>query len=384
MTPLRMRVTVQQPCLAKYRISFFRNLAAIENIDLNIVYGEEQGIKNVQPEGFKGQFVPITHLPLLLVTLFGHAAQWRFASRKHSDVIVLAWNTRFITLLPSLIRARCQGVKTILWGHGVSKRESWLRSEIRCFVTHFADRVLFYDPHTMRETTNGRESLRRKSFFASNAIDESPVYESIANLKLNPSELDSFQRKWDLDPTKTILFVSRLLPENRLDMLVDAASKLSSTHPSLKLAIIGPGDEERAKLELSALRLGIADRLIFTGPIFEEIELSKWFLSARVFCYPENMGLSFYHALHYGLPVVSCDDKDKHGPEFRNFVNETTGLLYKTGSGKDLECILDRLLSDDQLANRLSQRCQKFARSHLMLSQMVSEFVACIESLNHE
>ena len=168
------RVTVQQPCLAKYRLGFFKQLAAVEGLRLKVAYGDENGISNVAAEGFDAEFVSLSSLPIAGISLFGHRAQWTYATRKQTDVLVLAWNTRFLTLVPSLLRAKCLGVKTILWGHGVSKNESWLRSEIRCFVTRFADRVLFYDPYTLAESTAGRPGLRRKSHFASNAIDEAP------------------------------------------------------------------------------------------------------------------------------------------------------------------------------------------------------------------
>ena len=211
-----------------------------------------------------------------------------------------------------------------------------------------------------------------------------PIKDAIACFERNPSNLVRFQDEQNIDAAKTILFVSRLLPENRLEMLVDAVATLCLKHPTLTLVIVGPGDNLRSDLESRAKALGVIDRIIFTGPLFEESELARWFLSARVFCYPENMGLSFYHAMHYGVPVITCDDKDKHGPEFRNFVDGTTGLLYETGSQFDLERKLDQILNDEDLARSLSRKSRELATNSLTLEKMVMQFAACIKSVTDE
>ncbi|MCG8434316.1 MAG: hypothetical protein MJA83_09825, partial [Gammaproteobacteria bacterium] len=126
-----IRVVLQNPSLAKYRIPVYRELAAREGIELAVFYGDESGITNVLPDGFDAELVPLRQWKILGQPLLWHSAQWLAVDRKKADVAILSWNVRFLSLLPALVRGWWNGVPTILWGHGYSQREHPLKLGLR-------------------------------------------------------------------------------------------------------------------------------------------------------------------------------------------------------------------------------------------------------------
>ena len=55
MTADRIRLTIQQPSLAKYRVPVFRELSRVPDIDLKLLYGSRPDLPNVEPEGFNAE-----------------------------------------------------------------------------------------------------------------------------------------------------------------------------------------------------------------------------------------------------------------------------------------------------------------------------------------
>lgn len=108
------------------------------------------------------------------------------------------------------------------------------------------------------------------------------------------------RRRLGIAPERSVVgCVSRLEPTKRFDVLLRAVREL----PSVTLLLVGEGSE-RAALTALAGRLGIAERVCFTGEAADVPEL----LSAMdVYVAPspqETFGLGVIEALANGLPVV--------------------------------------------------------------------------------
>ena len=143
-----IRVTVIQPSLAKYRVPVFRELASRPGIDLQVVYGVNPGIPNVSAEGFRSIPLPRWHRRIAGSLVMFQSAEWKYSSHRRSDVILMRWSPRSLVQFPALLRARAEGVATVLWGHGYSKKErSWWRL-MRQWLGKQASAVLFYEPRT--------------------------------------------------------------------------------------------------------------------------------------------------------------------------------------------------------------------------------------------
>jgi glycosyltransferase involved in cell wall biosynthesis len=114
--------------------------------------------------------------------------------------------------------------------------------------------------------------------------------------------------QWDGESGRAgdlIVCVGRLSPEKDHRTLLRAVSMLPASRP-WRLAIVGEGPE-RTALEAFARKLGIAERVIFTGPVADPF---PWMMQARItVCSSryEGLGNAIIEALACGTPVVSTD-----------------------------------------------------------------------------
>ena len=109
---------------------------------------------------------------------------------------------------------------------------------------------------------------------------------------------------------RALLFLSRIQEKKGCDLLIEAFAKVACIDASLHLVMAGPDQTGWVKtLKKQAERLGVADRITWTGMLKGEM---KWgaFYSSEVFVLPshqENFGIAVAEALGCGLPVLITD-----------------------------------------------------------------------------
>jgi glycosyltransferase involved in cell wall biosynthesis len=112
-----------------------------------------------------------------------------------------------------------------------------------------------------------------------------------------------------------LLYLSRIHPKKGCDLLIEAFARAATAEMHLVLA--GPDDVNwRPELDTLALKLGVADRIHWTGPIRGNL---KWgaFYGSDAFILPshqENFGIAVADALAAGvIPLIS--DKINIAPD---------------------------------------------------------------------
>jgi glycosyltransferase involved in cell wall biosynthesis len=370
-----IRLVVQQPALPHYRVPVFAELSRRSGLSLRVVHGAVPDLTNAPAAGFRAELVPTRRLRLPGRTLSWQGAQLRLARRREADVLILSWNLNYLSLVPALLRARRQGVATILWGHGYSKRESPRRRWARMRVTGLASGLLLYDRRSARRCVESGVDEARV-FVAPNSLDQRPI-EAAQRPWDDPARLEEFRRSADLPRDRVVLFVSRLVAANRVDLLVQAAARLRPAFPDLRVLVIGGGPEAEPLRHLArSLELGQVVR--FLGPLYDEGALAPYFRCASVFCYPANVGLSLLHAFGYGLPAVTSDHIEAHNPEIDALRRGENGLLYADGDAADLARVLERLLADPALRERLGREARRTVREEFTLEKMVDGMEAAV------
>lgn len=141
-------------------------------------------------------------------------------------------------------------------------------------------------------------------------IDRAKIH--IIPMGIDVEEISS--KNADDDSPLEILFVGRLARVRRVELLLQAVSRLSIPY---RVTIVG-GEEETASLsktgylnELESLcgELGIREQVTFTGAKTPG-ELKTYYQNADVFVYPslyENFGQPVLEAAAAGLPIISTD-----------------------------------------------------------------------------
>jgi glycosyltransferase involved in cell wall biosynthesis len=373
----RIRLIIQQPTLAKYRVPVFQELARREQIALKLVYGSRPDLPNAEADGFDAETAPLHWYQIAGRSIFWHTPQWRYATWRTTDVLLLTWNVRYLSLLPALLRARAQGVPTILWGHGYSKQERAWRATTRSGVARLATALLFYN-HSAADRYQEAGWNAKQVFVAPNCLDQQPIDAARRSWLARADQLHQFRVAQRLGDGPVILYVSRLDPTNRLDLLVEATGSLARHYPGLTIVMIGKGDAERRRLERLADRRGIGDRLRMVGPVYDEMELAPWFLSANLFCYPANIGLSLLHAFGYGLPVVTSDRTSAQNPEIEALRNGENGLFYRDGDADALAGAIRGILDQPQRAERMAEAALATVHDEYTLVKMVDGMEAAV------
>lgn len=371
-----IRIAIQQPTLAKYRVPFYRELARRNGLELELLYGSRGDVPNVQAEGFHATPVQFRKWRVGRHPVYWHSAQFDAVRPGRADVAVLSWDIHYASLLPALLRARQAGTPTILWGHGYSKHEASLKRRLRNRIGNLATALSVYN-HAAAERLRGEGFEAERVFVALNSLDVAPIQEARRRCLEQEESLAAFRREHDLEPGPVLLYVSRLDPKNRLDLLLQAAAELRGDFPRLRLAIIGGGDY-RGRLEELAARLDLAEHVRFLGAIYEEDRLAPWFVSSDLFVYPANIGLSLLHAFAYALPVVTSDDLAAQNPEIEALQHGKNGLLYAAGSAEALAESIATVLNDPDKLRQMSAAAEATVRDRFNVQTMADGMEAAI------
>ncbi len=126
---------------------------------------------------------------------------------------------------------------------------------------------------------------------------------------------------------RIFLFVGNLLPVKGLPLLIKAWNKLSV--PDAHLVVVGGGYNEAGYQKL-AKKYGVADRIHWQGPCYDQEHLAKYYRLVEAVIVPsssETFSLVVGEALSSGRPVIASDV-----PGIRNRVKEgETGFLFEPG-----------------------------------------------------
>jgi glycosyltransferase involved in cell wall biosynthesis len=347
------RVCIVQPALPAYRIPVFNRLVTDHGIDLTIAAEFRPIWGSLKSERGDGTFKTIEAPITLWRGLLRQPMQLELARNGAFDVMILPLNRKSLDVDLAIRAARRRGIGTVLWGHGFSKRESWLRRTLRNNLLRKADAGLLYSSAARdRLVAEGLDPARL--FVAQNAIDHRRVEDAVRAWDATPDRLAQFRRDHALEHGETVLFISRMEPDKRLEVLIDGFAILRSRRPSARLVLVGNGScvpalQERAKAA------GLGESVTFTGPIYDEAMLAPWAMSAACFVYPAAIGLSIYHAFAYGLPVLTSDDIASHNPEIEALEPGVNGLLVKDGDPAAFAEAIERVIADPQARARFRQ-----------------------------
>jgi glycosyltransferase involved in cell wall biosynthesis len=145
-----------------------------------------------------------------------------------------------------------------------------------------------------------------------------------------------------------LLCAAALIHRKGIDVLLEAAARLSARGLAPELWLAGDGPE-RVALEASARSLGLAARARFRGARDDVPDLLA---ACDVFVLPsrrEGLGVAALEAMALARPVVAS----RVGGLAEAVLHETTGLLVPPEDPAALADALERLLRDPALRERL-------------------------------
>lgn len=289
------------------------------------VSGKEfDGKKMAEYKGVHLKYVPTINGKGLAAVSSSFFAALAGALRKYDVVHIHAEGPAAMCWLPKLF-----GKRVVVTVHGLDwKREKWARGfgaryihfGERCMV-RYADRIIVLNEDTKKyfQDTYGRETT-----VIPNGV-ERPVRRDAGLIR----------EKYGLS-SPYLLALSRLVPEKRTDLLIEAFRQVKTEK---KLVIAGGSSDTDEYMEKLKNMAAGDDRIVFTGFVQGQI-LEELYSNAYLYVLPsdiEGMPLSLLEAMSYGNCCLTSDIA-----ECREVVEEN-GELFRRGDADDLRDKLQRL-----------------------------------------
>lgn len=147
------------------------------------------------------------------------------------------------------------------------------------------------------------------------------------NVFVAPNTTDVEKTEFRPERKKDFLFVGTLYRGKGLDVLLQSFKTFKQEVASdIRLVIVGGGEME-AELKDYVQNNGLANDVMFTGPIYDEKVLSTYFAASLLCFSPTQAGLSVPKSMGYGVPFVTRKDAITGG-ELYHIADGENGILY--------------------------------------------------------
>ena len=206
-----------------------------------------------------------------------------------------------------------------------------------------------------------KQTYGREAVFIPNGVDEKALRVA-----------DSIKAKWGLEEGSYLLYLGRLVPEKRPELLMEAFRKLDTE----KRLVIAGGGSDTSEFEQSLHGLAQGDpRIVFTGFVSGE-PLEELYSNACAYVLPsdvEGMPMSLLEAMAYGRCCVTSDV-----PECSDVLSGA-GLTFKKGDASDLHRVLGEVLADPDEAARLGEAARERVNTTYDWDSVVERTLALYE-----
>jgi glycosyltransferase involved in cell wall biosynthesis len=152
-------------------------------------------------------------------------------------------------------------------------------------------------------------------------------------------------------------FMGRLHRCKGADLLVEAAAILCEKDQRFRFFIVGDGPE-RKHLEGLAARLGLKEKVVFTGLCKDPAEVIRAFDIAVIPSRREAFGITAIEFMQMLIPVVASPV----GGLAELVQNEQTGILLDSLTAESIADAVNRLVHDSSLRERLTKAAEVFSR----------------------
>jgi len=181
----------------------------------------------------------------------------------------------------------------------------------------------------------------------------------------------TFRTRYGIDSEeKVILYLGRIHEIKGLGHLVRVFSDLAKQVNNTRLVIAGSDDGYLSTLEKLVSALGIHDRVLFTGPLYERAKLEAY-VDADVFVLPsvyDIFGVSVLEACACGTPVIVTD---RCG--IAESIAGRAGYVVPFDDKDKFRDALVALLTDQRLRQQFGQGGQRLVRDEFDWSKVIAE-----------
>lgn len=171
-----------------------------------------------------------------------------------------------------------------------------------------------------------------------------------------------------------VVFVGRLMPEKRVDLLLEVWGKVRASAPAASLVVVGTGDDE------DRLRAAAPAGVVFAGSVPDPAPLLR---AADVFVLPsvaEGLSNALLEAQATGLPAVVTDI----GAARTVVEDGVTGVVIEPDDAEALRSSLEQLVADVALRARMGSVARDRMVERFSIDATAAAFLAAYRRLLEE
>ena len=363
---MKDKVILIEPVLAHYRKDVFTRFYKTDEFDFEIIAGKNyQGIKSL--ESNFGRLFKHKSFKLFKHRFFYLGGALAYILTKKPKIIISTGidfhllHTLLIFVLFRIILRK----KFYWWSHATYGNQGSIGVFIRKIIYKSSTGIFSYNHE-------GKRNLLTMG------LKESKI--QVVNNSINREDYGFLNYNLEDRITNeefTILYSGRLNKAKKVDLLIRALAILNEKSVNFKCNIVGDGNIKEIRGLVKQLKL--QNQVELVGAKYGT-EVHRYFLESDIFVYPGGIGLSNVHANSYGLPVITSNNYEIHGPEIELLEPTYNGDIYQDGSFEDLA---DKIIewkekievSREVYANNCIQRIKKMEYLPDLMYEKVIDFL---------
>ena len=331
-----------------YRQSIYKKIDGIFDTQFyfgeEVIDGQKSGIAKLDYSIFKNK--PIESKNKIFFKKFLWCTKAAFLGFKKYDTYLVTGHFSY-SYIPLILTCKFLGKRIYGWGHGLKSNNGKTRILNNFLYKNLTGFFVYGE--------KGKERLVSLGF---NKTKIHVIYNSLTGRVTNIIDYSSdVLRNHFNNDNPVLIFVGRLMPQKKLEWLIEAHAYLQKKGIPSNLVLVGTGPQE-ATLKQIALENGYNERIWFFGECYDDNKLSELLYNSDLCVSPGNIGLTALHSLQYGTPALSHGNFELQGPEYETIVEGETGTLYKEGDKVDfMRTIENWLVNKTGDRNSIRQNC---------------------------
>ena len=300
---------------------------------------------------------------------------------KDFDIIHLQTYRSYQNLVLSK-EARLGNIPYILESHGTLPRSTGGKRSTVWLLKHLFDaatgmRILKAASRVIAHTEASIEEYVDFGVERDKVVLLPPPFD-IAEFANLPSE-GNFRHLFNIRDQKIILSLGRIHRIKGLDFLVDSFTRLTRLRNDVVLVIAGNDDGYLDTLKARIKRLGIEDKVVFTGFLQGEIKLAA-LRDANVLVQPslyEYNSRVMYESILCGTPVIVSSATMSS----ENLTKLNAGFLVDFGNHDQMITAIQQVIDNPQSMQDKVDQAAGYIRSNLSLEKVAEQYESLYSSL---